>query len=46
MDARGDKRLVLVGAASIAVLAYGWWFTDRQPFSPAGSAPSSSRLVS
>ncbi len=35
MDARADKRLVLVGAASIAVIGYGWWFTDREPFSPA-----------
>jgi chromate transport protein ChrA len=39
MNARGAlggdrRRLVLVGAACIAVLAYGWWFTDLEPFSP------------
>jgi hypothetical protein len=37
MDARGavgaNRRTLLLGAACIAVLAYGWWFTDREPFS-------------
>ncbi|MDQ1510100.1 MAG: hypothetical protein QOG50_1944 [Actinomycetota bacterium] len=33
MDA-SNRRPLLLGAASIAVLAYGWWFTDREPFSP------------
>jgi hypothetical protein len=32
----GDRRrLVLVGVACIALLGYGWWFTDLEPFSPA-----------
>ena len=37
MDLRGaigaNRRLLLLGAVTIAVLAYGWWFTDREPFS-------------
>jgi hypothetical protein len=28
-----DRRWAAMGAAWVAVLAYGWWFTDRQPFS-------------
>ena len=40
MNARGAlggdrRRLLLVGGACIAVLAYGWWFTDLEPFSDA-----------
>ncbi|MGO9875940.1 MAG: hypothetical protein ACLPVY_19350 [Acidimicrobiia bacterium] len=31
--ARGVGQRLGMGAAWIAVLAYGWWFTDRQPFS-------------
>jgi hypothetical protein len=27
-------QLVPVAVAGIVVLAYGWWFTDREPFSP------------
>jgi hypothetical protein len=23
-----------IGAVVVAVLSYGWWFTDRRPFSP------------
>lgn len=32
-EARWGRRQLGVGAALIAVLAYGWWFTDREPFS-------------
>jgi hypothetical protein len=39
MDVRrapsGNQRALLLGAVGIAVLAYGWWFTDLEPFSPA-----------
>ncbi len=31
--ARGVGQRLGMGAAGVAVLAYGWWFTDRQPFS-------------
>ena len=31
LDARASRSRV--GAAFVAVLAYGYWFTDRQPFS-------------
>jgi drug/metabolite transporter (DMT)-like permease len=31
---RVDRRRLLIGATWIVVLAYGWWFTDREPFSP------------
>ncbi|MDQ1481307.1 MAG: hypothetical protein QOI44_2168 [Actinomycetota bacterium] len=27
-------QLLPVAVAGIVVLAYGWWFTDREPFSP------------
>jgi len=41
MDARGavraNRRTLLLGAGLIAVLAYGWWFTDREPFSDGAS---------
>jgi hypothetical protein len=28
----GDTTRLRKGVAVVAVLAYGWWFTDRQPF--------------
>lgn len=31
---RRDRRRLVVAGAIIGVLAYGWWFTDREPFSP------------
>jgi hypothetical protein len=33
LDARGLR----VGVAFLAVSAYGWWFTDRQPFTDGAS---------
>ena len=33
-ERRWGRRQLRVGAAFVAVLAYGWWFTDREPFSP------------
>jgi hypothetical protein len=30
---RGRRWSLAMGAGWTAVLAYGWWFTDRQPFS-------------
>lgn len=33
-SARPDvRRRLQIGAVSVVVLAYGWWFTDREPFS-------------
>ena len=36
MDARGARvgQILPAAVAGIVVLAYGWWFTDREPFSP------------
>jgi hypothetical protein len=36
MNPRGARvaQLAPVAVAGIVVLAYGWWFTDREPFSP------------
>jgi hypothetical protein len=36
MNPRGARveQLLPVAVAGIVVLGYGWWFTDREPFSP------------